>query len=346
MAYEKSSTGSANPPGAVSGVQYVVATDGDAGQRVDNFLSRILKGVPRTHIYRLLRKGEVRVNSRRAAPDLRLAEGDRIRVPPVRRAEPQTVSVPKDALQRSVVAAILYEDADLIAINKPAGLAVHGGSGMAHGVIEALRAARPEARELDLVHRLDRETSGCLLISKRRAALRDLHAQLREGRAEKRYLALVCGHWQLGHKRIELPLETGERRSGERHVAVRAHGQMAVSTFKPVQFFGNTATLVEVELGTGKTHQIRVHAAYAGYPVAGDDKYGDRVRNAELRAFGLTRMFLHAASIGVNRPGTAEPLHVSAPLPEELRAVLDVLVKAPKSRSVAVRRKPRSAAAR
>jgi 23S rRNA pseudouridine955/2504/2580 synthase len=197
---------------------------------------------------------------------------------------------------------------------------------------------RPDARELDLVHRLDRETSGCLIVAKRRAALRDLHAQLREGQAEKRYLALVCGKWNLGQKRIELALATGERRGGERHVAVRSHGQMAVSTFRPVQFFGNVASLLEVEIGTGKTHQIRVHAAYAGHPVAGDDKYGDRERNEELKRYGLNRMFLHAASIGVNRPGTHEPLHVSAPLSAELHAVLDALLKAPGSRRGARRR--------
>ncbi|HEX9773555.1 MAG TPA: RluA family pseudouridine synthase [Steroidobacteraceae bacterium] len=347
MAYDTSRSASAKPEGArPTAVQYVVATQGDAGQRLDNFLLRVLKGVPRTHVYRLLRKGEVRVNSKRAGPDQRLVEGDRVRLPPVRRPDPRAVPAPRSALQQSVLAAIVYEDADLIALNKPAGIAVHGGSGMTHGVIEALRAARPELTELDLVHRLDRETSGCLLIAKRRAALRDLHEQLREGRAEKRYLALLCGHWQLGHKRIELALATHERRSGERHVAVRNHGQMAVSTFKPVQFFGKLATLVEVELGTGKTHQIRVHAAHAGYPVAGDDKYGDRERNSALREYGLHRMFLHAASIGVTRPGTAEPLHVSAPLAEDLRVVLDALLKAPKGRSGAERRRARSTAGR
>jgi 23S rRNA pseudouridine955/2504/2580 synthase len=345
MAYGKSGDAPA-PPGATSAVSYVVADERDAGQRLDNFLVRTLKGVPRTHVYRLLRKGEVRVNSRRARPDQRLAVGDRVRLPPVRQAEPRASSTPRDDLQARVTAAILYEDADLIAINKPAGLAVHGGSGLSHGVIEALRAARPELGELDLVHRLDRETSGCLLIAKRRAALRDLHAQLREGRVEKRYLALVCRHWQLGHKRIELALATDERRSGERHVAVRSHGQAAVSTFHPVQFYGNVATLMEVELGTGRTHQIRVHAAHAGNPVAGDDKYGDRDCNTRLREMGLVRMFLHAASIGVTRPGTAEPLHISAPLPEDLRAVLDALLKAPKNRGPAGRRRARSAAAR
>jgi 23S rRNA pseudouridine955/2504/2580 synthase len=342
MAYEnkaRESEDSAKPAGG--GVQYIEAGEGDAGQRLDNFLVRILKGVPRTHVYRLLRKGEVRVNSKRAKPDQRVEAGDRVRLPPIRRPEPAAAGAsrpPGPSLLKLVTDAIVYEDGDLLVLNKPAGLAVHGGSGMAHGVIEVLRAARPDATELDLVHRLDRETSGCLIVAKRRAALRDLHAQLREGQVEKRYLALVCGKWNLGQKRIELPLATGERRGGERHVAVRTHGQVAVSTFRPVQFFGNVASLMEVEIGTGKTHQIRVHAAYAGHPVAGDDKYGDRERNQELRNYGLNRMFLHAASIGVNRPGTREPLHVSAPLSTELHAVLDALLKAPGSRRGARRR--------
>jgi 23S rRNA pseudouridine955/2504/2580 synthase len=312
-------------------VQYVEASEGDAGQRLDNFLLRVLKGVPRTHEYRLLRKGEVRVNSRRARPDQRLEVGDRVRLPPVRRAEStgtEPARTPSPSLQNLLLSAVVHEDRDLMVLNKPAGVAVHGGSGLAHGVIEALRAARPDLPELDLVHRLDRETSGCLIVAKRRAALRDLHAQLREGATEKRYLALVCGKWNLGFKRIELPLATGERRGGERHVAVRTHGQMAVSTFRPVQFFGSVASLMEVEIGTGKTHQIRVHAAHAGHPVAGDDKYGDRDCNARLRQYGLTRMFLHAASIGVNRPGTQEPLHVSAPLAPDLAAVLESLHEA------------------
>jgi 23S rRNA pseudouridine955/2504/2580 synthase len=339
MGYDKAEADTAKPS-----VRYLTATDGDAGQRLDNYLLRALKGVPRAHVYRLLRRGEVRVNSKRARPDQRLATGDRIRLPPVRRAAPVEQRPPRADLQRAILDAIVYEDADLIAIAKPAGVAVHGGSGLSHGVIEALRAARPELTELDLVHRLDRETSGCLLIAKRRSALRALHAQLREGRVEKRYLALLCGHWQLGHKRIELALDTDERVRGERHVAVRRHGQLAVSTFRPVQFFGRQATLVEVDLDTGKTHQIRVHAAHAGHPVAGDDKYGDRDCNARLREFGLHRMFLHAASIGVTRPGSAEPLSLSAPLPADLRVVLDALVKAPRNRTRAARRPARSTA--
>jgi len=343
MAYEnKAASSELSGAARAGGVQYVEAGDGDAGQRLDNFLVRILKGVPRTHVYRLLRKGEVRVNSKRARPDQRLAAGDRVRLPPVRRAEGSTdasaTRLPGAGLRKLVSGSVVYEDADLLVINKPAGVAVHGGSGMAHGVIEVLRAERPEASELDLVHRLDRETSGCLIVAKRRAALRDLHAQLREGLAEKRYLALVCGKWDLGQKRIELPLATGERRGGERHVAVRQHGQMAVSTFRPVQFFGTVATLMEIEIGTGKTHQIRVHAAYAGHPVAGDDKYGSRECNEVLRTYGLSRMFLHAASIGVNRPGTQEPLHVSAPLGADLHAVLEGLLRAPGSRRGARRR--------
>jgi len=346
MAYETSNKSGGPRPAATTQVQYVEAAAGDDGQRLDNFLVRVLKGVPRTHLYRLLRKGEVRVNSKRAKPDQRLAAGDRIRLPPVRRAEPGESRPAGPSLQRAVTDAIVYEDDDLIVFNKPAGLAVHGGSGRSHGLIEALRSARPDARELDLVHRLDRETSGSLVVAKNRAALRELHRQFRDGEAEKRYLALLIGRWNLGRKRIELPLDTDERRSGERHVAVRAGGQVAVSTFEPVQFLGGTATLVDVELGTGRTHQIRVHAAYAGHPVAGDDKYGDRERNEALRALGLTRMFLHSASIGLTRPGTREPLQVSAPLGDDLRQVLDRLVTESATRNGAARRRPRRAADR
>jgi len=353
MAYEnpkadRPQRGAAEAAGT-AGVQYVEAGEGDDGQRLDNFLIRVLKGVPRTHVYRLLRKGEVRVNSKRAKPDQRLVTGDRVRLPPLRRTETGAGAASRPAsrsLQDLLTSAIIYEDADLLVLNKPAGIAVHGGSGLSHGVIEALRAARPELSELELVHRLDRDTSGCLIVAKRRAALRALHAQLREGTTEKLYLALVCGKWDLGQKRIELPLATGERRGGERHVAVRGHGQMAVSSFRPVQFFSNVATLMEVSIDTGKTHQIRVHAAYAGHPVAGDDKYGDREKNAALRPYGLDRMFLHAASIGVTRPGTSEPLHVSAPLGDDLRAVLDALLKAPRSPRAAARHRARSAAGR
>jgi 23S rRNA pseudouridine955/2504/2580 synthase len=319
------------PSGAGRGVEHVEVTVDDAGTRLDNFLVRHLGDVPRTHVFRLLRKGEVRVNKKRARPDQRVMLGDIVRIPPVRRSEevpaPATSRTASPSLQKLVLDSIVYEDADLIVFNKPPGVAVHGGSATDFGLIEAFRAARPDVPDAELVHRLDRETSGCLLVAKRRAALRDLHAQLREGATEKRYLALLCGKWNLGTKRIELTLDTDERRSGERHVAVRAHGKPSVSTFKPVQFFGNLATLVEVEIDTGKTHQIRVHAAHAGHPVAGDDKYGDRVFNGLLRDYGLKRMFLHSASMGFTRPGTREPMLASAPLPEELSAVLDKLTR-------------------
>ena len=333
MAYEidpATDENSAEPePGR--GVTHVEVTEDDAGTRLDNFLVRQLKDVPRTHVFRLLRKGEVRVNKKRAKPDQRVALGDIVRIPPVRKAEdvppPATPRTASESLQKLVLDAITYEDSDLIVFNKPPGLAVHGGSATDFGLIEALRGARPGQPDLELVHRLDRDTSGCLLVAKRRAALRDLHLQLREGQTEKHYLALVCGKWNLGTKRIELALDTDERRSGERHVAVRAHGKKSVSTFKPVQFFGNLATLMEVEIDTGKTHQIRVHAAHAGHPVAGDDKYGNRIFNEIFKDYGLKRMFLHSSSLGFTRPGTREPMLASAPLPPELSAVLDTLTR-------------------
>jgi 23S rRNA pseudouridine955/2504/2580 synthase len=334
MAYENNPAEVGERAGDARGgsqVTYVEVGPDDAGTRLDNFVVRQLRDVPRTHVFRLLRKGEVRVNKKRARPDQRVALGDVVRLPPVRRAEalpaPTIARQASQSLQQLVLAAIVHEDPDVIVFNKPSGLAVHGGSATDFGLIEALRSARPDLRDAELVHRLDRETSGVLLVAKRRSALRDLHAQLREGRTEKRYLALLCGKWNLGTKRIDAPLDTDERRSGERHVAVRAHGKAAVSTFRPVQFFGNLATLAEVEIDTGKTHQIRVHAAYAGHPVAGDDKYGNRAFNDLFTQYGLRRMFLHSSSLGFTRPGSDEPLLASAPLPADLTAVLDTLTR-------------------
>lgn len=308
-------------------VTYVEAGEGDAGQRIDNFLLRILKDAPRSLVYRILRSGEVRVNSGRVTPEYRLVEGDRIRVPPVRVKPREQSTAPSRSLRDFVAAAIIHEDRDLIVVNKPAGVAVHGGSGLSFGVIEALRAQRPELKELELVHRLDRETSGCLLIAKRRAVLRELHATLREREMEKRYLTLVCGRWPFGAKTIDLPLKTNLKQGGERVVRVHADGQHAVTTFKPVQHFAKLATLLDVSLGTGRTHQIRVHAAHAGHPVAGDEKYGDRERDALLKPFGLNRMFLHAHSLTFERAGAGEPFTVSAPLPDELQGVLDRLAE-------------------
>jgi 23S rRNA pseudouridine955/2504/2580 synthase len=305
-------------------VSYVEAQEGDDGQRLDNFLLRTLGDVPRSLVYRILRTGEVRVNGKRAKPSYRLVAGDRVRLPPVQRSAKQDDSkAPSKSLREFVVAAVVHEDRDLIVVNKPAGVAVHGGSGVSFGVIEALRAAYPELKEIELVHRLDRETSGCLLIAKRRAVLRDLHAQLRERRMEKRYLALVAGRWPFGAKTIDLPLKTNLKQGGERVVRVHSDGQEALTTFAPIEQFGKVATLLDIALGTGRTHQIRVHAAHAGYPVAGDEKYGDRDKDAKLKEYGLSRMFLHAASLTFRRG--EESVTVTAPLPPELQTVLDRL---------------------
>lgn len=310
-------------------VSYVEAQEGDDGQRLDNFLMRTLGAVPRSLVYRILRTGEVRVNGRRAKPAYRVVAGDRIRLPPIQGAKQKgdadSAKAPSKSLREFVAAAVIFEDRDLIVVNKPAGVAVHGGSGVSFGVIEALRAVHPELKELELVHRLDRETSGCLLVARRRAILRDLHAQLRGREMDKRYLALVAGRWPFGSKTIDLPLKTNLKQGGERVVRVHDEGQEAVTTFTPIEQFGKVATLLDIALGTGRTHQIRVHAAHAGYPVAGDEKYGDREKDAKLKEYGLSRMFLHAASLTF-RKGES-PFTVTAPLPPELESVLERLRK-------------------
>ena len=311
-------------PGPRSRVALHRIEEGEAGQRIDNFLLRHFKSVPRSRVYRLLRKGEVRVNRRRVEADYRLVAGDEVRLPPVRIDPVSAPQQPSSSLTALIEQAIIHEDRHLLVLDKPSGVAVHGGSGRSFGVIEALRAARP-TETLELVHRLDRDTSGCLAVARDRATLTALHALIREGGMHKTYLALVAGSWQLGSKRIEAPLATDERRHGERHVRVAAAGKSSVSLFRPVQFFGAAATLMEVDIPTGRTHQIRVHAAYAGHPVLGDDKYGDRERNAEFAALGLKRIFLHAQSLAFDWPGTGVPFHVSAPLPADLRATLDAI---------------------
>ncbi len=318
-------------------VTTVTVNEGDAGQRIDNFLMRQWREVPKSHIYRLLRKGEVRVNGKRAKPELKLTLGDLVRLPPIRMAaESEGSRPPSKSLQSVISAAIIYEDRDLLVVNKPAGIAVHGGSGLAHGVIEALRTARPELTELELVHRLDRETSGCLLIAKRRAVLRQLHALFREREMDKRYLALVGGRWTLGKKKLDMPLKTNQKQGGERVVRVHPDGQSSESTFKPIEHFGTLATLMEVSIGTGRTHQIRVHASYVDHPVAGDEKYGSKEHNAALKPFGLKRMFLHAHSLSFIRPSAVqsegEPFTITAPLDAELQSVLSNLAEATPSR--------------
>ncbi|HEU4516402.1 MAG TPA: RluA family pseudouridine synthase [Steroidobacteraceae bacterium] len=305
------------------GVRRLRAGEAFAGQRLDNFLLRELAGVPRSRVYRLLRRGEVRVNGKRKQADYRLAADDEVRLPPLREA-PAPGDMPKrvpDGLLASVRTAIVHEDARLLVLDKPAGLAVHGGSGLSFGAIEALRALRPD-ESLELVHRLDRDTSGCLLVARTRAALKLAHAVMREGAVEKHYAALVAGRWSLGRKTIDAPVLTNAREGGERVVRVHRAGKIAVSTFDVAERFRGLATLMDVAIHTGRTHQIRVHAAFAGHPVAGDEKYGDRECNARLRAIGLRRMFLHASSISFRWPDSGELFRASAQLPAELVALL------------------------
>jgi len=320
-------------------VRHVAVSADQAGVRLDNFLTRLLAGVPRSRIFRIVRRGEVRVNGKRASPETRLKEGDSVRVPPVSLpspdAPPPVARVPRSLIE-TVRDAIISENERLIVVNKPAGIAVHGGSGVSFGIIEALRAARPE-ETLELVHRLDRDTSGCLLVARKPAALRVLHAMMRDGEVEKGYLALVKGPWDLGKKRIDVPLNTEGRVGGERTVRVQAGGKSAVSTFSPVQFFRNVASMVEVDLDTGRTHQIRVHATHVGHPVAGDEKYGDKDFNARMREEGLDRMFLHSHRISFDWPNGGD-FSASAPLPKDLAAVLDALGESTQARNARRRR--------
>jgi 23S rRNA pseudouridine955/2504/2580 synthase len=328
-------------PGKRSRVEHRTVSDAEAGQRIDNFLLREWKTVPRSRVYRLLRKGEVRVNKKRVDAEYRIAAGDDVRLPPVRVDQDDQPGAPSTRLQELIERSIIFQDKHVLVIDKPSGVAVHGGSGMSFGVIEALRASRPR-ETLELVHRLDRDTSGCLCVARDRATLVALHALIRESGMHKTYLALVAGNWQLGKKRIDAPLATDNRRQGERHVRVADAGKQSVSVFKPVQFFGNVATLMEVDIPTGRTHQIRVHADYAGHPLLGDDKYGDRERNTELKSLGLKRLFLHAQSIAFDWPGSGVPFHASAPLPEDLATVLDALASK-KQRPRGSRTRPRAA---
>jgi 23S rRNA pseudouridine955/2504/2580 synthase len=306
-----------------SSVEIVRIGAEEAGQRLDNFLLARLKGVPKSHVYRLLRKGEVRINKGRAKPDYRLEPGDEVRLPPMRRPEPGAPTQRGRSAGLRLEGQILHEDERLIVLDKPTGIAVHGGSGMSHGVIEALRAARPDAPYLELVHRLDRETSGCLLLAKKRSMLRALHEMLREGRVEKRYLALVKGRWELGQVRLEDRLRK-TMRGGERVVTVDETGKTAASIFRPVEI-GSAASLLEVRIMTGRTHQIRVQAAEAGHPLAGDERYGDRDYNRKMKELGCDRLFLHAASVGWEDPVSGEWRVFSAPLPDDLREVLSRL---------------------
>jgi len=295
---------------------WIEVDEGGAGQRIDNFLVARLKGVPKSHVYRILRSGEVRVNSGRVAASRRLEIGDRIRIPPIRVAEREAGDAPAPALDLPV----LFEDDCILAVDKPAGLAVHGGSGIAHGAIERLRAGRPQARFLELVHRLDRETSGVLLLAKKRAALTALHEDLRERAMDKRYLAAVAGRVRDKVRRVKAQLRKFSTGEGERRVAVdEREGQEAETLFRLLAR-NDEFSLLEAELLTGRTHQIRVHLAHIGHPILGDEKYGDFALNQALRKRGLKRMFLHAAELSFVHPVTGERVTVRSPLPADLEA--------------------------
>jgi 23S rRNA pseudouridine955/2504/2580 synthase len=294
-----------------------------ADQRIDNFLLRQLKGFPKSHIYRIIRKGEVRVNKGRIKPCYRLQVGDVVRIPPAQVATKGECVPPSKNVLDVLANSVLYQDNSLLVINKPTGLAVHGGSGIGYGVIEGLRALYPAAPYLELVHRLDRETSGCLMIAKKPALLRQLHQLLRDNQLHKRYLALVKGQWPTRLTTINAPLQKNICQSGERVVKVDAQGKPARSHFTLKQAFSQTnpcVSLIEVELETGRTHQIRVHTAFAQHPIAGDGKYGDEAFNTQMKNHGLQRLFLHAASIRLNI--NDKPLTIEAPLPMELTPVL------------------------
>ena len=300
---------------------FVTITEEEAGQRIDNYLLRVLKGVPKSHIYRILRSGEVRVNKGRIDQLYRLQAGDMVRVPPVRVAE-KTSTDPVPGAEF----AILHEDSHLLVIDKPSGVAVHGGSGVSDGVIEQLRASRPDAKFLELVHRLDRETSGLLLLAKKRSALTNLHEQMRDGVTDKRYLTVVYGDWKNARQHVKLPLHKYTTPEGERRVVVQAGGMESHTVFSLKRKWQKFA-LLEAELKTGRTHQIRVHLASSGFPIAGDDKYGDFALNRALlkgdeTRGALRRMFLHAHQITFTHPESGKEMTLNAPLPGECERFL------------------------
>lgn len=306
-------------------VQNIMISEEHAGQRIDNFLRTFLKGVPKSMIYRIVRKGEVRVNKKRIKPEYKLENGDEVRIPPVRVSEQNDNQVSASLDKVAALAeCILFEDDALLILNKPSGTAVHGGSGLSFGVIEALRALRPEARFLELVHRLDRETSGVLMVAKKRSALRALHEQLRLKGMQKEYLALVRGQWQSHNKVVQAPLLKNTLQSGERVVKVHSEGKPSETRFSIIERF-QYATLVKASPITGRTHQIRVHAQFAGHPIAMDPRYGDQSFDQQLRETGLNRLFLHAAALTFEHPGTHKTIRVEAPMDEMLTRCLKQL---------------------
>lgn len=311
------------PAQVASKVRKVRIDAEQAGQRIDNFLRRQLPGLPKGRLYRILRRGEVRVNGGRVRAEYKLAEGDEVRIPPARIRAPG--EAPAAGQAADMARRIIFEDKRLLVVDKPSGVAVHGGSGISHGVIERIRAARPELRDLALVHRIDRETSGCLVLAKRRSALRELHERFREGNVQKHYLALVVGDWQFGEQLIDKPLLVQNRRGGERHVVVSKGGKPAQTRVALSRTFGKYS-LLNCAPETGRTHQIRVHLQALEHPIVGDERYGDEEANKLARKLGLKRLFLHAQSIAFPDDSGNE-LHFTAPLADDLEAFLERISK-------------------
>lgn len=313
-----------NSPQASPAVQFIDIRADQAGQRIDNFLITLEKGVPKSRIYRALRKGEVRVNKGRIKQTYRLQAGDQVRIPPLRVSEKVIITDLSESLTDALEHSILMEDDALLVINKPSGLAVHAGSQIQLGVIEAMRIIRPENRFIELVHRLDRDTSGCLVIAKSREALLNLQEQMKNSETDKRYLTLTKGWWPAQQNIVDLALQKNSLSSGERMVVVDINGKKSKTMFEVKQNFAG-CQLVAAKLFTGRTHQIRVHSASQSHPVAGDEKYGDREFNKRLKSFGLKRMFLHAWQLSLKHPITNEPMTFTAELPEALQTVLQQL---------------------
>ncbi|UAA40403.1 23S rRNA pseudouridine(955/2504/2580) synthase RluC [Paraneptunicella aestuarii] len=307
-------------------VQFIDVDAERAGQRIDNFLIGLLKGVPKSMVYRLLRKGEVRVNKKRIKPEYKLQGNDVLRLPPIRVSEQSSEPYVNTDRANELEKFILFEDSHLIVLNKPSGIAVHGGSGLSYGVIEAFRAIRPESKFLELVHRLDRDTSGCLMIAKRRSALKSLHEQIRSKTVDKRYLALVAGTWPKSRRVVQAPLHKNTLRSGERVVRVSQDGKPSETRYSVMQRYQG-ATLVEALPITGRTHQIRVHCQYAGHCIAGDPKYGDKQFEEDVIAnTGLKRLFLHAHQLSFDDPRTGERRTFDAAMDEQLQSALSRLI--------------------
>ena len=303
-------------------VSFVEVDSEHSGQRLDNFLIKHLKGVPKSRLYRLIRKGEIRVNKRRAQASSRISSGDVLRIAPIRVSQIRPNSITNPSTRSKLNNLIIYENDVMLILDKPAGVAVHGGSGISHGVIESLRSARPEQRYIELVHRLDKDTSGILLLAKKRSALIKMQNQLKERGMTKSYYALVKGSWPIKKKTISAPLLKNKLSSGERIVRVDSRGKESITDFSVIKRYKN-CTFLNIKLVTGRTHQIRVHCQYAGHPIAGDQKYGDKNFNAEMRSFGLRRLFLHADKIGLQHPSTGVLLEKKAELPYMLKKVLE-----------------------